>query len=54
MAEDDSDIMFDGHNIEKYGHRWSIGSVRHESRLNHNKEIVNILFVRGMAKSPSA
>jgi hypothetical protein len=31
--------------VEKYGHRGSIESVRHESRLNYNERIDNILFV---------
>ena len=31
--------------VEKYRHRRSIESVRHESNLNHNERIVNILSV---------
>jgi hypothetical protein len=34
--------VFDGHAVEKkYGH---IESVRHKSRLNRNKRIVNVLI----------
>ena len=49
-VEEEDDVMFDGHTIEKYGHRGSIESVRHKSRLNHDERIVNILFVQGMTK----
>jgi hypothetical protein len=49
-VEEKDNIVFDGYAVEKYGHRGSIESVRHKSRLNHYKRIINILFVQGMAK----
>jgi len=52
--EKKDDIVFDGHTVEEYGHGRSIESVRHKSRLNHDKRIVNVFFVQGMAKSLSA
>ena len=42
--------MFDGYTVKKYRHRRSIKSVRHKSRLNHNKRTVNVLFIPGMTK----
>ena len=45
-----SSVMLDGHTIEKYWHRRSIESVRHKSRLNHNKRVVNVLYVQSMTK----
>jgi hypothetical protein len=51
VEEDDACLM---DTVEKYGHRGNIESVRHEIRLNHNERIVNVLFVQGMTKSPSA
>src|ERR1700679_1516690 len=53
-VEEEDNVMFDGHTVQKYGHRRSIESVRHEGRLNHDERIVNVLFVQGMAESSSA
>ena len=49
-VEEEDNAVFDGHTVEKYGHRRSIESVRHKSRLNHNERTVNVLFVQDMAK----
>jgi hypothetical protein len=53
-VEEEDNVVFDGHTVEKYGHRGSIESVGHKSRLNHNERIVNVLFVQGMTNLLSA
>jgi hypothetical protein len=53
-VEEKDDVVFDGDTVEKYGHRRSIETVRHKSRLDHDKRIVNVLFVQCVAKSSSA
>ena len=48
---EEDNVVFDGHTVEKYGHtRRSIKSVRHKRRPNHNKRVVNVLFIQGITK----
>jgi hypothetical protein len=55
-VEEKDNVVFDGYTVEKYGYRGSVESVRHKSRLNHYKRIVNFCPFTGKAwlKSSSA
>ena len=53
VVEEEDDVVFYGHTVEKHGHTGSVESVRHKSRLDHDESTINILFVQGMTKSPS-
>jgi hypothetical protein len=46
--EQEDDIMFDGNAVEENGLRGHIKGVGHQRRLNHDKRVIDILFIEDM------